>query len=424
MIIKSCDNIELYAMTIKNKKISFNFIDIFTVVYCGFCLLELTANSYKYICLGLLLLWWILAFLSDEYAAIKTLTNKIIQVLFVYVIVFFFYIAFTRDIISGLKDALTLIINESPFFIYVYYKNRRNQFYSSKLLVWSGLGVILLLCINIARLLAIDPNAARIMAAYHNIYEGLIFGGGYQLAYSLTLLIPFLIFSLKTYRHKFIVFLLILIFIYTLIKCSYTIALLLSLLELFLLIYWCGAKRQISISLCGLLILFILCFLLRDTIAYIMSECIAPIFSGSFIEHRIRQVGELLQGVADEHNGAVVRFNLYRASMLTFLQSPLIGISYLTKFNTILEANYMGLHSTILDGLARMGCLFFLYLIYFGRSIAYLKRKTENNCTVIVGVILFLIRLINTGNGFGLSYIALFCVPMLLERSVQRNKIF
>lgn len=399
-------------------------IDVLTVIYCGFCILELSTASYKYICLALLFLWGLLAFLFDKNAAKKVFANRAVQILFLYSVILFFYVSFVNDVILGAKIALTLVINESPFFIFIYYKNRNSKYDRSNVLVWGGLVIILILCMNLLRLLAVDPNAARIMAGEHNIYENYIAGGGYQLAYALALLTPFLIFSFKVHSHKVMVFLFIVIFSYTLVQCSYTIALLLAVFELLMLFYLKNPQRYKSICLVllSLPIFFVMFFCLRAAIAEMIVVHIAPLFSGLFIEHRIKQIGELFAGCADEYNGAVVRFNLYWESFRTFLDFPLIGISYLTKFNYILEADYIGQHSTVFDGLARMGSLFFLYLIYFKKAIMYLKRKTGSNHVVAVGVVFFLIKSINLGNAFGLSYAAFFCVPFLADRFVKQNR--
>lgn len=420
------ENIIQYNELSKEKYFAANFIDVFTIIYCGFCILELGIASYRYICLALLSLWWTLAFFFDKNAAMKTFANKIVQILFLYTALLFFYISFTNDVVLGAKRALALIINESPFLIFIYYKNRCNRYNSPRILTWGGLCVIFILCINILRLLSVDPNAARTMAGSHNIYENYVAGGGYELAYTLALLTPFLIFSFKTYKHKFIVLILIVVFSYTLIKCSYTIATLLAILEFVLLIYWKERKKYkyVHFMLISTPFFFVIVFLLRDVIANIIIVHVAPLFSGLFIEHRIRQIGELLSGHADEYNGAIVRFNLYWESFKTFLNSPLIGISYLTKFNAVLETNYIGQHSTVCDGLARVGAIFFLYLIYFKKVVVYLKRKTECDYVIIVGIIFFFIKLINAGNVFGLSYAAFLCVPMLSEQLTRRSKIY
>ena len=418
------DNTMQYDRISKVHIFDIKCIDVLTVIYCGFCILELSTASYKYICLALLFLWGLLAFLFDKNATKKVFANRAVQILFLYSVILFFYVSFVNDVILGAKIALTLVINESPLFIFIYYKNRNSKYDCSNVLVWSGLVIILILCMNLLRLLAVDPNAARIMAAEHNIYENYIAGGGYELAYTLALLTPFLIFSFKAYKHKFIAFILIAVFGYTLIKCSYTIAMLLAILEFILLVYW--KKRKKHKYICFILIstpfFFLVAFLLRDAITNMIIMHVAPLFSGLFIEHRIIQIGELLSGRADEYNGAIVRFNLYWESFKTFLNSPLIGISYLTKFNAFLETNYIGQHSTVCDGLARVGTIFFLYLLYFKKTFVYLKVKTKCNYVVVIGVIFLFIKLLNPGNSFGLSYTAFLCVPMLSEQLMKLNR--
>lgn len=407
---------------IRNWKFTISLIDILTVIYCGYCVLELSVDYYKYICLAILLLWVIVAYLSDRQALINAISNKIVLLLFLYILIYFLYAIFTTNLIYGLKIAFTIIIRESPFMLFLYYSRKLKNSDLSKVFPWIEFFVILYLCKNILQLIAIDSNAARRMAAYTNIYQDYITGGGYELAYALCLLVPFLIFTFKEYKYKLVPLIFIIVFVYTLIKCSYTIALLLAVFELFLLIYWSresSSRSRIIAVLCFILIIVIIYFL-RDLIGDIFIEYISPLFSGTFVQRRMIEFGEFIKGEAGDANGAIGRMELYSISIKTFLDSPIIGISYLTEFTSTLEANYqgvryLGLHSSIFDGFARIGFSFVIYVVYFWKVFCCIKKYVGRNSVMIIGTIFFLIKILNLGDAFALSYVAYFAIPMLYK---------
>lgn len=406
----------------RDKHFTISLVDILTVIYCGFCVLELNSANYKYICLALLLFWCSIAFFSDIQAMLSVISNKIVLLLFFYAMIYFFYVAFTRDIIYGVKYTFTIIISESPFMLFLYYKKRKRKSEFSKVLPWVEFVVILYLCTNILKLIALDPNAARKMAASTNIYQNYITGGGYQIAYVLCLLVPFLLFTFKEYKHKVVALLLIGIFTYTLIKCSYTIAILLAVFELFLLFYWrkeLPARSRIAAVL-FFIIGIVLFYLLRDHIGNLFVEHISPLFSGTFTERRMAEFGQFIKGEAEDTNGAATRMELYGISIRTFLESPIWGISYRTKFMADLEANfsgirYIGIHSNIFDGFARIGFSFIIYIIYYWKAIRYIQKNVNMNSVMIVGVVFFLMKTLNVADAFGLAYVVYFAIPMLCE---------
>ena len=415
---------------IRNWRFTISLIDILTVIYCGYCVLELSADYYNYICLALLLLWVIVAYFSDRQALVNVIRNKIVLLLFLYTLIYFFYVIFTTDLVYGLKTAFTIIIRESPFILFLYYDRKLKNSDLSKVFPWIEFFVILYLCKNILQLIAIDPNAARRMAAYTNIYQDYITGGGYQIAYALCLLVPFLIFTFKEYKYKLVPFIFIVLFAYTLIKCSYTIALLLAIFELFLLIYWSresSSRSRIIAVLCFIIIMSLI-YLLRDPIGDVFIEYISPLFSGTFVQRRMIEFGEFIKGEAGDANGAAGRMELYGISIKTFLDSPIIGISYLTELTSTLEANYqgvryLGLHSSIFDGFARIGFSFVIYVVYFWKVFGRIKKDVGSNSAMIIGTIFFLIKILNRGDAFGLSYVAYFAIPMLYK-SMKNEKSY
>lgn len=412
----------------RNRYFTISFIDILTAIYCGFCVLELNAASYKYICLTLLFSWVIVAIFTDRQALVNVISNKIVLLLFLYTLIYFFYVSFTRDMIYGIKYALTIFINESPFMLFLYYERKAKKSDFSKVLPWIEFIVMLYLCTNILKLIEIDPNAARRMAADTNIYQNYISGGGYQIAYALCLLVPFLLFTFREYKYKLIALFITIVFAYTLIKCSYTIAILLGAFELFLLFYWSKVSSSRSKTLAIMCFLFAvaLFYFLRDPIGDLFIEHISPLFSGTFVQRRMAEFGQFIKGEAGVTNGAATRMELYSISIKTFFSSPIIGISYLTKFMAALEADlngvrYLGIHSTIFDGFARIGFSFVFYIMYYWKAIGCIKRNVGINFIMIVGTVFFIMKMLNVADSFGLTYVVFFAIPMLCK-SIENGK--
>jgi hypothetical protein len=416
------------------KHFTISFIDILTAVYCGFCILELNTSNYKFICLILLIFWGVVAFFTDKSALVNAICNNIVLLLVLFALIYFLYVTLTRDIIYGMKYAFTIIISESPFILFLYYKGKKKTSDLSKILPWIGFVVIVYLCINILKLIAVDPNAARKMAGYINVYQDFITGGGYQIAYALSLLVPFLIFTFREYKYKLLTFFFIIVFTYTLIKCSYAIAILLAIFELFLLIIWSkkSSSRSKATAVISFLCLAVALFLLRGFIGDVFINHISHLFNGTFVERRMIEFGQFIKGESKDLNGVIARIKLYGMSIKSFLDSPLIGTSYYTRFISDLEAgnysthyiglHYVGLHSTIFDGFARIGVSFVLYIVYYWKAINRIKYCVGENTIMIVGVMFFLAKLINLADAFALGYIVYFVIPFLCESS--RREIY
>lgn len=403
-------------------------VDIITILYMSFCVLELNSSNYKYICLGLLVCWFVLATLTFPEAIRGMLNNTTITFLFLFSLFYFLYVGFLLDITSALKHSLTVVIAESPFFIYIFYKKNEEKYKIPLLVPFAVLAVIMFLCGNLLQLVLEDPMAARALAAEHSDYEDYITGGGYQTVYAVALMVPVLIKTLNEKKYKIVKILMIGLSVYTLFVCGYTIAILIFVIELFFLLYWNKNDTQTkkTVKLLALIVSIVLLFLLKRMIGELFVNVISPLFKGSFTERRMKELGELLMGEATKNNGALGRFELYQISFKTFINHPFIGVSYKTLFSAALEENfngvrYLGLHSSILDGFARMGIFYVLYVIFYFRSIIDIKKYTGNIYWVI-GITFFVLKTINIANVFGLSFVCFFAIPLLLEQSFKSTQ--
>lgn len=190
--------------------------------------------------------------------------------------------------------------------------------------------------------------------------------------------------------------------------------------ELFL---FCMHKKifKNKIRIMVFLILFVGIFLSsKNILGDVFINYISELFPNSFTGRRMVQFGQFLKSEGNDLNGATYRFKLYWISINTFFQNLFIGISYLTHFIKEKElfhlgVKHLGLHSSIFDGLARMGCFFMIYIIYYVKLLKYLKNKTNSNAVIIVGIILFMIKVLNIGDVFIFNCITYFSVPLLCK---------
>lgn len=419
-------------MGTKLKYPSLNLADIVAILLCGLSILELNNSWFRYACLGLLLLWF-LAVIGSGYGK-KLLPNKAFLLLLIYVVFVFAYLALFGGIVDATKNSLVIMLRECPVLLFMYYYERLAE-EDKKASILNGfmLAVTFAVSVNLLRILANDINAARIMAAYNNIYSKKITGGGYQMAYALSIVLPYLIYKFKKLDRKIILLVIIAVYALTLLKCSYTLAILLSLAELFLLYYFNPERdkdKPISFKFVGILVIIALVFILRVPFAKLLQSKIAPLFSGSFVKNRIMQIGDYLLGYKAQDNGAVMRFKLYSISLKTFFEHPIFGISYKTLYNSALErpayyVGYVGQHSSILDGFARFGIFYFIYIAYLVCVFKYLRERTSNAFTIAF-FCLIIIKLINLGDAFGLCYFTYFFIPFteIITRNREKTKLF
>lgn len=405
--------------------VGFRFVDLMTILYASFCVLELSSASFKYICLGLLAVWCITAMLADKHAFSVAINDPATMMLMAFSVLYFVYSAFVSGLVMGLKHVFTLIIAESPYLLFLFYKSGENRRRVPMLIPFAVFAVVVFLCCNILKLIAEDPNAARAMAADVNIYADYVTGGGYQPAYAIALLVPFMIKTFAERRYKLLTLLMMILFIYTLFNCGYTIAILIFFAELLFLLYWKDkdTSTQKAVKVLFFVVVLVLLIVFKNLVGRFFAEVVSPIFDGTFTERRMREFGELLQGVYDDYNGGVSRIHLYGISLKTFFQHPLIGISYKTAFSSTLEVNYqgeqfLGLHSTIIDGFARMGVLYGLYMAFFLKALSRINKRVGKGFWV-VSVALVMLKTVNIATAFVFSFVVYFAIPILLDHSSE-----
>lgn len=412
-------------MSIKRVIAAEQFLFYTTCIFILYSLSGFQSPMDNTIKLVLFLVWLISALAVNSHELLCQFSSKRYLLLICFFSYVFIYVAFTTNIIFAAKKVLSFLLSISPIFIYTFLAKIKN---SSILKGAVRIALFGLLYFSIQTLILLykDPKAARIMAASTNIYQGTAVGGGYDLAYCLAALIPLFIFIFKRKIKLFNRLALVIYFIIysiCLVKSSYTIAILicLGLCALLLCIEKKSVKYNLPVVFIAVFCTFISWFY-RDEIGRFIIEYISPVFSGTFVEARMRQLGELLASTAQPDNGALKRFGLYLRSIQVFFKYPVIGISFYTKFNYQNEIQIIGGHSSILDGFPQYGILFLLLIVFILKTFSSYKNSSRlktNIITIYTGYYL----LINTLNPcmtlFSVNFVFFFLFPYFLTATVD-----
>jgi len=248
-----------------------------------------------------------------------------------------------------------------------------------------------------------DNEASRLLAGAATAEERFYYYskgvGGYGFIYGCVFLLYAIILWRKNIKNKLGKFLLLVLSITMfamILFASYTTALLFALL-IILLASYIGSKKKRSLSM--LLVVFTLIFIFRVPILEGIKN-IATQFNLYWIENRL---GQLIQSFTSGDITDLRRYELYKTSWDTFLNSPLIG------------GNSLGGHSMLFDHMGEFGIaglLFFICQIYIIR--VFSKQITKQKSIIFILVILFMC--IDTVDTIVLIPLVYFVLPIMLKK--------
>ena len=175
------------------------------------------------------------------------------------------------------------------------------------------------------------PEVSRLLAGAASAEESAFFAklniGGYKFVYGSVLLLPFWMYAIRTDKRIIPRILYITVFaltLYTSILTQYSLAIIIALLEIFLVFIFKGNKKG-RIILIGLLILLMF-VILRPVI----SEWI-QMFANSMRDQGYKQIADRFQSIVLIINGnsaegsTASRISLYQTSWESFLKNPILG---------------------------------------------------------------------------------------------------
>ncbi len=257
------------------------------------------------------------------------------------------------------------------------------------------------------------PMASRLLATSHGDQYSKMGAGGYGFAYLLMLTFPLLfdIFRRNGWQLKLVSLGLMILFFLTLVKCEYTICLLLLFLGLALYIL----KRNVGVGI----ILLTVCVLLfgisggLENIFLWLADCFK---NTEVIATRLKDIANIFgSNSVDAMDSS--RYLLYKESFSGFFQSPIWGTVY---SNEIVS----GGHSTILDTMSIYGAIgitALLMALYIPLR-AIFKSIDKNGTYRIVVVLFFLLSFLNpTIYVYQLGNVIFFIIPIILTTFKEKN---
>lgn len=206
--------------------------------------------------------------------------------------------------------------------------------------------------------------------------------------------VPLLVFMPKTPKQKIAAVVMLLSILAILINASFTIALIVYVVALFLslILKTKGVNRVVTFPLIAIAII----------VAIINGEQIlsylASIIDNSKISVRILEMRDMLY--YNTYSGdAGLRWELYEVSYKTFLSNPL-GVGAYYSYNKF--ENGIGYHSQLLDDLARFGLLAVgFYVVFFSGYYRQLKNSWKQNgapqIAIVVCIVYILLLILNLG---------------------------
>lgn len=292
---------------------------------------------------------------------------------------------------------------------YTYKKNRKIK----KLIIISEIMSWWIIVLSIFAIIyySANPLAARLYITHKGDLGGLMIGGGYQLAYACTLILPFKVTQFME-NKKLSNLISILIMAVLIVKTQSVITTLIALIGCYISFIFSGRKDRRSIKIITAIILVMIIWILKSKIGYFLldisngKEVVDISTLNNTVYMRIRDIGNLLVGNEIGANTALqLRLNNYMRPLGDILNKPLTG-SLFSSGVCVETSNFND--STILTALVTWGIpLTVLNLFPILRSLKYYSMMKGS----IVALILIL--LLNPSEGFSLYACTVVILPCL-----------
>lgn len=285
--------------------------------------------------------------------------------------------------------------------------------------------IITLICISIIitvlislPYIEINPYIIREMATDVNLYKGLGIGG-YEFSYSVALLVPCLLLSIKSSKkwEKILsIATLVAVCIYTTMCALFTTLLMvIAGVSLFFVLQIKSKNLKIFlVSLLVIILIFMALFgfeVLADSI-----ESINSMIDNEIINAKLNDIVLSMRGGEEEYGTLSGRTSRYEISLKSFAYSPLVGGMIIGNSNT------SGGHSMLFDYLAMTGIIgtaLFLYLIFKVYQTVSLRLHNKMSKSVLWEsfAVFLAVALIKGTNYMTLFWTFLVVIPMFIKYS-------
>jgi hypothetical protein len=337
-----------------------------------------------------------------------------IYILWIIPFLFFYFLCFgviatkslyIKEIIGVKFNFSTLpMIKIVPVFFMSWYLLQIKDIKFNKLLTITVFGLLTANCLLTLKNLTDDPLITRTLAAGFADEETFLKGiTGFEITYSVVLLVPcilFLISQLNKANRSFVIafFILAIVYIY---MCGYTIAILITLLVIFIHLYMSASGFKKLLLLFPIIVTLVMA-IDRSVVVNIVNVLVDKIELRPVQMRLIALIDLIMHG--DSSSDSLARFSLYKQSLDGFMESPILGIF-------VLDSNYeLSGHSTMLDMLGGSGlfgfmpfCMFLCYSYKYSQR--YIKNTQYKKCIIS-------------------TYIAFVCIATLNPQMQSPNVLF
>jgi hypothetical protein len=386
-------------------------------------------DYYKKISYITFYIWFFSCVICKPHAVVNIFLQKHYGILLILLLYHFSIIALTGGPLQAIKDTGAMIQIYSPIFMYEFYSRFEDEKYNSLLFIIIT-GIFIFFSVKTLLFLEINPMAARDIIS-SVIDEVVMIGGGYSLAYGLTIIVPALFYFTihqidKDYisnlitKHKIAnkVYRLILLFIIILfsaviVKSMYVISFFLLIFGFILTIVFV-LFNKFKKKHAFLIIISIVLFFLVTKGLFVDSvlNYVSTVESFPVLMSRVIDVINIFQNMSfTASDDLVVRSDLYMDSLSLFFDNFIFGIGYKYSLDFVLmHAAGLGTHSEWFDTLAKYG-VFGLFMIWF--LISARKIYFEKKGFKIAFLLFIILGFVNPVNLFTIYFATFYYVPKI-----------
>lgn len=402
------------------------FYDIISIIYFSFLIIGRLTSSYMTISSGLFVLWILCLIASKKEVKSGLVGDRKIPPFIIWVLLSFLYglvNAPTDHIMKVLLEALMMF---SPLVWYDSYKNRIQSL--PKVLytivgVWIFVSAAAIYMYNLVGD-SLGEAAARAIASDREAMGGISIGGGYCIAYGASIFVCvisnlFISKHIHGFFEKLFWALVLIVSVVLVLKTESTITTLSMVIGVAFTIAYRENSRNKKIAVLSLLFLFMVFVLCMQHIGDYLIEYGRN--TDGVSAQRLVSLGETLTGKGGDSEYTSFRFLIPFQTLGTFIQNPIIGVSYLHG-NAYLSPELFGVgnHCEWSDALADYGLLGGIpfLMVYYRQA----KESANTGIKLSIGwlICFFLMGFFNPFRSFQSNIMFFFIIPAI--KTVFDNK--
>jgi len=388
---------------------------LFAIIYIYYTAGKRIGDSSFAVISGLLFISWLsFIFSFTNHKFVKIINSKYLLLLVVLIYHFLSGLLVT-PISKQIIYTAELFLFFSPLIIYDYFK----QIKSRNVLFFLMYSIVIILSIYSFKTILYliqHPLAARSMISI-GIDDDVTIGGGFALAYSLSILVPCLFYILIGQRKllskpiKLIIIICIVLFSITVIASLFSIAILLLIFGCLFSLLVLKKERVFPSFLKVLIVSSLFYFLIGPVIGDFLIDSVH--LSNPVLQQRSYEIGHALNGRGySETKDLDARIDVYEKSLLTFMKNPVLGVGIEAgnNYNDLYAAGIGG-HSAFLDYLGKFGLIGCIPLFYF-LFLSY-KENARSNLVNLAWLVFIISAILNPIVSFTVFLVLTLLIPLI-----------